>query len=199
VSEQLLRDVGAIHLREVVGARERTRLIRALGEDPGSLTTPYNEQGTEREAAPEFVRSYTSFGDEWMRHTIADAIAAETPTLEDFFARPLELNPELHFLTYHRGGYIRAHKDVIVPTASTRPLEKISERLVVFSVFLNDDYDGGAFYVHAGFPRPPLEVPGQAGDMVAFVSHLTHGVQTITEGTRHSVSGWFRTPIKERR
>jgi predicted 2-oxoglutarate/Fe(II)-dependent dioxygenase YbiX len=199
VSDELLNDVGAIHLRGVVNARERTMLIRAIRDAPGDVTTPYNEQGTAREASPDFVRSHTSFGIDWMQRMITGAVAGEGATVEAFFARPLELNPELHFLTYHEGGYIRAHKDVILPTASTKPLEKISERLVVFSIFLNDDYEGGSFYVHAGFPRPPLQVPAHAGDMVAFVSHLTHGVQTITKGTRYAVSGWFRAPTKERR
>ena len=83
---------------------------------------------------------------------IERAIARQLPGLTAFFGRALELNPELHFLTYRAGGFIRPHRDVL---EGDHVLEKIRERVVVFTLFLNgadgpgaDTFGGGDFVLH---------------------------------------------------
>jgi predicted 2-oxoglutarate/Fe(II)-dependent dioxygenase YbiX len=196
-----LRELGATAIPEVLSADSRATLLGALASAPGEPTAPYSPATMQRERDPSFVSSLTSFGTSEMRRLVEDAVDAVLPRLERFWERPLELNPELHFLTYRTGGYIRPHKDVIVPTLDAHasrvaPPAKIRERLVVFSIFLNDDFEGGEFSLVPGFPVPPYLVEARPGTMLAFRSDLGHGVRTVTAGTRYSVTGWLRAPTR---
>jgi predicted 2-oxoglutarate/Fe(II)-dependent dioxygenase YbiX len=90
---------------------------------------------------------------------------------------------------------------VIRPTVDTDSPslpKKIRERLVVFTIFLNDDFEGGEFALLPGFPRPPLVVHASPGTMVAFPADLAHAVRTVTAGRRHSITGWFRAPGQDK-
>lgn len=187
--EKLLKAAGAMRLNDVLRPLDCEILTENMAWRPGEETRPYNEQGTERQADPDFVSSYTSYGEGWMRRMVSNRILDCQPAIEARLGKELELHPELHFLTYPIGGYIKPHKDAL---DNEEALDKLKERLVVFSLFLNDDYEGGKFMVKAGgFPFPPLVIDTKPGDLVAFVSHLTHQVTTITAGTRYSVTGWF--------
>jgi len=199
MTTDLLLEIGTLALPEVLDQRARETIRAELEADAGESTRPYSAETMERRLDPEFAKSRTSWGTPQARQLVTAAIGLRLSELEEFWQRPLELNPELHFLTYDVGDYIRPHKDVIRPTLATDPppveiLEKIRERLVVFTIFLNDDFEGGEFALLPGFPRPPLVVRGSPGAMVAFPSDLSHAVRTVTAGRRHSITGWFRAP-----
>jgi predicted 2-oxoglutarate/Fe(II)-dependent dioxygenase YbiX len=203
MTTELLHEVGTLALPEVLDERARATIRAQLEADAGESTKPYSPDTMARELDPEFARSRTSWGSPQTRGLVTAAIGLRLAELEDFWRRPLELNPELHFLTYDVGDYIRPHKDVIVPTIDTESPgvelpEKIRERLVVFTLFLNDDFEGGEFALLPGFPRPPLVVQAAPGTMVAFPSDLAHAVRTVTAGRRHSITGWFRAPGQDK-
>ena len=199
MTADLLREIGTLALPDLLDERALGTIRAGLEADAGESTKPYAAETMARQLDPEFAKSRTSWGTPEMRQLVAAAIELHLGALEGFWRRQLELNPELHFLTYDVGDYIRPHKDVIRPTVDTgspsvEPLQKIRERLVVFTIFLNDDFEGGEFALLPGFPRPPLVVRASPGTMVAFPSDLAHAVRTVTAGTRHSVTGWFRAP-----
>ncbi len=199
MTTDLLHELGTLVLPEVLGEPARGTIRTELEADAGESTRPYSAETMARQLDLDFAKSRTSWGTFETRQLVTSSIEQRLPGLEDFWRRPLELNPELHFLTYDVGDYIRPHKDVIRPTVDTDPpgvelLEKIRERLVVFTIFLNDDFEGGEFALLPGFPRPPLVVDASPGTMVAFPSDLAHAVRTVTAGRRHSITGWFRAP-----
>ena len=199
MTTDLLQQIGTLVLPEVLDERARGAIRSELEVDAGESTRPYSAETMTRELDLGFAKSRTSWGTSDARRLVTEAIELRLGGLEDFWRRPLELNPELHFLTYDVGDYIRPHKDVIRPTLdsdapSVELLEKIRERLVVFTIFLNDDFEGGELALLPGFPRPPLVVDASPGTMVAFPSDLAHAVRTVTAGRRHSITGWFRAP-----
>src|SRR5205807_7808712 len=98
------------------------------GPMPGADTRPISPETMRREPDPEFVRSRTLAPSPSAHALIAQAIADRLPALTGFFGRALELNPELHFLIYRPGGFIRPHCDVL---EGEHVLEKIRERVVV--------------------------------------------------------------------
>jgi len=203
MTTELLHEIGTLALPEVLDERARGTIRAELEADAGESTRPYSAETMARQLDPEFAKSRTSWGTPEARQLVTAAIGLRLGALEEFWRRPLELNPELHFLTYDVGDYIRPHKDVIRPTVdmdspSVELLQKIRERLVVFTIFLNDDFEGGEFALLPGFPRPPLVVQASPGTMVAFPSDLAHAVRTVTAGRRHSITGWFRAPGKDK-
>jgi predicted 2-oxoglutarate/Fe(II)-dependent dioxygenase YbiX len=208
VTPEMLKDVGVLVIPGSLAAKSCETLVAALLADPGEPTAPYSADTMAREHDPQFANSWTTFGTPEMREPVDEAVGGVLPRLERFWKRPLELNPELHFLTYETGGYIRPHKDIVEPAADpgggpsdVTVLEKIRERVVVFSIFLNEDFEGGEFTLLPGFPVPPTPLPpdcARPGTMVAFSAGLAHSVRTVTAGTRHSVTGWLRAPERER-
>jgi len=100
-------------------------------------------------------------------------------------------------LLYGPGGFIRPHRDVM---DGEGVLEKIRERIVVFTLFLNGaggpdghEYEGGDFVLHPCADRR-LVLPCMPGMLVAFRADVAHSVRTVSAGTRHAVTGWFRKP-----
>jgi predicted 2-oxoglutarate/Fe(II)-dependent dioxygenase YbiX len=162
---------------------------------PAVATRPISPETMEREHDPEFVRSKTVAASRHAHAAVELVLAHHLPTLERFFQRSLEWNPELHFLTYERGDFINPHVDVM---DGAGVLEKIRERVVVFTLFLNGAegpgghvFEGGEFVLHPGEDRR-LVVTCRPGILLAFRADLGHSVRAVTAGTRHAVSGWFR-------
>ena len=203
MTTELLNEIGTLALPGVLDERARGTIRSELEADPGESTEPYSPETMTRQLDPEFAKSRTSWGTPEARRLVTAAIEVRLPWLEEFWRQRLELNPELHFLTYDVGDYIRPHKDVMRPAIDTDSpsvelLQKIRERLVVFTIFLNEDFEGGEFALLPGFPRPPLVVQASPGTMVAFPSDLAHAVRTVTAGRRHSITGWFRAPGQDK-
>jgi predicted 2-oxoglutarate/Fe(II)-dependent dioxygenase YbiX len=90
------------------------------------------------------------------------------------------------FLKYPAGGRYTAHMDTFLnPEGECRKLTVLT--------FLNDDFEGGRFYIQDGHERyyPPQE----KGTVLVFPSFLLHGVEDVTAGTRYSAVCWLVGPF----
>ena len=169
---------------------------------PGAVTRPISPETMEREHDPAFVQSHTLVPSFTAQTLMERAVARRLPELAAFFGRPLELNPELHFLVYGRGGFIRPHCDVL---EGEGVLEKIRERVVVFTAFLNgadgpgvDTFEGGDFVLHRSAAQR-LVIPCVPGMLVAFRAEVVHSVRAVRRGERYAVTGWLRAPRRSDR
>ena len=59
-------------------------------------------------------------------------------------------------------------------------------------VFLNDDFEGGKFYIQNSHER--FYPPQSRGTVLVFPSFMPHGVEPITKGIRYSVVTWMVGP-----
>ena len=69
------------------------------------------------------------------------------------------------------------------------PSRTASSRKIGFSVFLNDDYEGGEFQIKTGREVyiPPQQ---ETGNILFFPAYLLHRVTQVTKGTRSVIVGW---------
>jgi predicted 2-oxoglutarate/Fe(II)-dependent dioxygenase YbiX len=90
------------------------------------------------------------------------------------------------FLKYPAGGRYTAHMDTFLnPEGECRKLTVLA--------FLNDDFEGGRFFIQDGHER--YYPPQAKGTVLVFPSFLLHGVEDITAGTRYSVVCWLVGPF----
>ncbi len=193
----VLRDAGAVAIPAALDEASCARLIADMRTMTAAETRPISPETMRRERDPEFVQSQTLLPSPSAHAVVSQVIAEQLVGLTGFFAQPLELNAELHFLIYAPGGFIRPHCDVL---EGEYVLEKIRERVVVFTLFLNgaagpgtDTFTGGDFVLH---PRAEhrVVIPCVAGMLVAFRAEVVHSVREVTAGSRYAVTGWLRTP-----
>ena len=86
------------------------------------------------------------------------------------------------FLIYDIHGKYETHVD----TFHARSNE--TRKLTVLA-FLNDDFEGGKFYIQNSHERMyPQQTPGT---VLVFPSFMPHGVEPITKGVRYSVVTWM--------
>ena len=83
----------------------------------------------------------------------------------------------------HAGGKYDWHIDL-------GPSKLASTRKLGFTLFLNDDYEGGEFQIKTGRENyiPPQQ---ETGNLLFFPSYLVHRVTLVTKGTRRVVVGWI--------
>jgi len=71
-------------------------------------------------------------------------------------------------------------------------------RKISFSVFLNDDYEGGEFDLEIGSPKQENRLRTFAklpeNQMIFFQSDFWHQVRPVTKGVRKSLVGWVLGP-----
>jgi SM-20-related protein len=123
-------------------------------------------------------------------------------TLATHFDLPLEECEKPQFLVYREGDFFRPHRD-----SSDKDADEASGRRVSAVVFLNDAstepapgaYGGGSLSFYGLLQDDPkgegigLPLVGQTGSLVAFPSHLIHGVTPVTHGERYTIASWFLT------
>ena len=89
------------------------------------------------------------------------------------------------FLIYDIHGKYETHVD----TFHARSNE--TRKLTVLA-FLNDDFEGGKFYIQNSHERMyPQQTPGT---VLVFPSFMPHGVEPVTKGVRYSVVTWMVGP-----
>lgn len=94
--------------------------------------------------------------------------------------------PQCEFLRYGIDGKFIAHTD------SFLHLMGEDTRKLTVILFLNDDYEGGRFYLETGSQK---EYPLQStGTVCVFPSFCRHGVEPVTKGVRRSVVSWLVGP-----
>jgi len=113
----------------------------------------------------------------------------------------------LQYSIYNEGDYYNWHNDQRESVYEDGLARKLS-----FTVFLNEDYDGGDFEIvelSAEKELPKLNVENvsatllvneggmitgpqpAAGTMIVFPSYLWHRVEPVIKGPRKSLVGWF--------
>ena len=89
---------------------------------------------------------------------------------------------QAEFLKYPAGGRYTTHVDTFM-----NPNEECRKLTVL--VFLNDDFEGGKFYIQNGAEK--YYPPQQKGTVIVFPSFMPHGVEDIISGTRYSAVCWM--------
>ena len=92
---------------------------------------------------------------------------------------------QTEFLMYDVKGKYESHTDTFHHVSDeTRKLTALA--------ILNDDFEGGKFYIQNGHERT---YPPQAkGDIIVFPSFMLHGVEPVTKGKRFTVVTWLVGP-----
>ena len=133
-------------------------------------------------------------------HAIASMISKlrdELPRLREHFQLPLADFEEPQFLWYGPGDFFVAHQD---GNTGLLQLESDRCRRVSLTIFLNrqstgassDSYSGGSLVFTDRLSGGRVSVAGDAGQLIAFRSELTHEVTPITHGDRFVVVTWCR-------
>ena len=89
------------------------------------------------------------------------------------------------FLMYDVNGKYETHTD----TFHNRSTEV---RKLTVLVILNDDFEGGKFYIVNAHEK--LYPEQKKGTVLIFPSFMPHGVEPITKGTRYSIVTWMVGP-----
>tara|TARA_R110001592_G_scaffold333237_1_gene616997 strand:- start:47 stop:634 length:588 start_codon:yes stop_codon:yes gene_type:complete len=105
----------------------------------------------------------------------------------------LDAMENLQYGEYNQEQYYDWHVDQHkVPYADGR-IRKCS-----FSVFLNDDYEGGEFDLETGSPKQENRIETftklPINQMIFFQSEFWHRVRPVTKGVRKSIVGWVLGP-----
>jgi hypothetical protein len=89
------------------------------------------------------------------------------------------------FLMYDVKGKYETHVDTFhAHSNETRKLTVLA--------FLNDDFEGGKFYIQNNRERMyPQQTPGT---VLVFPSFMPHGVEPVTKGVRYSIVSWMVGP-----
>lgn len=86
------------------------------------------------------------------------------------------------FLMYDIHGKYETHTDTFHQKSNE------TRKLTVLA-FLNDDFEGGKFYIQNSHERIyPQQTPGT---VIVFPSFMPHGVEPVTKGIRYSVVTWM--------
>ena len=199
-SLELLGRFGLLVERGFLDAAECARVCADMATGEDSLATVHELDGR-------FALDAT------VRHTRIVRVSAESvelierrlaalrPRVERHFGATLRAWQPPQFLVYGQGDYYHPH-----PDNSTDPdaAPSVRARKISVVLFLNDQaeapgpgvYGSGALTFWGLFSDSRLQgrglpVSGKAGLLVAFLSHLTHGVETVTHGVRYTVVSWF--------
>ena len=89
------------------------------------------------------------------------------------------------FLMYDVTGKYETHVD-------TFHMRSNETRKLTVLAFLNEDFEGGKFYIQNGSKR--LYPQQTKGTVLVFPSFMPHGVEPVTRGVRYSVVTWMVGP-----
>jgi hypothetical protein len=92
---------------------------------------------------------------------------------------------QTEFLIYEPDGKYETHVDTFHKHCDE------ARKLTVLA-FLNDDFEGGRFYIQNAHDR--MYPPQQKGTILTFPSYMPHGVEPVTKGVRYSVVTWMVGP-----
>ena len=102
-----------------------------------------------------------------------------------FYKYDITHSNQTEFLMYEPDGRYVAHIDAFhARSDETRKLTSL--------VFLNDDFEGGKFFLQTGDKR--TYPPQKKGTVVVFPSFQLHGVEDVTKGNRYTAVTWLVGP-----
>lgn len=92
---------------------------------------------------------------------------------------------QTEFLMYEPEGCYVAHTDTFHDHSD-------ETRKITMLVFLNDDFEGGKFFIQTGYDK--VYPPQEKGTILGFPSYMLHGVEPVTKGIRYSCVTWLAGP-----
>ena len=103
----------------------------------------------------------------------------------EFWQYDITHSNQSEFLMYDVNGKYETHVDIF------HQHSKDARKLTIL-VFLNDDFEGGKFYIQNSHKR--LYPEQKKGTVLIFPSFMPHGVEPITKGVRYSIVTWMVGP-----
>lgn len=94
---------------------------------------------------------------------------------------------QTEFLKYDKNGHFASHIDTFL-----HPFDVNQQRKISVILILNDDFEGGKFYIQALHKK--IYPEQNKGDIIIFPSFLLHGVEPIISGIRRSMITWLVGP-----
>jgi SM-20-related protein len=173
----------------VRGAMDEAQQIEATIEDEGKYEVDRSHRKTRlAKVAPE-----TS-------DLVRERLNTRREALGAHFSMALDECEKPQFLVYEEGDFFRPHMD-----SSDKDADEASGRRVSTVVFLNEAsadpapgaYGGGSLSFYGLLQDDPkgqgigLPLVGSPGALVAFPSHMIHGVNPVTHGRRYTIASWF--------
>ena len=92
----------------------------------------------------------------------------------------------------HEGGKYDFHMDTIM--GKNKPANMPETRKLSVTLVLNDDFEGGGFYVNNGQEKDAELIPTGKGRLILFPSFMIHRVAPVTKGVRKSLVVWVNGP-----
>jgi len=175
--------------RRVRAAMQEAQQVEATIEDEGTLEVDRSHRKTRvAKVDPETLQ------------LVRERLNGLRETLAGHFEFPLAECEKPQFLVYEEGDFFRPHMD-----SSDKDADEASGRRVSAVIFLNessdeaapDAYGGGSLSFYGLLQDDPkgqgvgLPLVGSPGSLVAFPSHLIHGVTPVTHGRRYTIASWF--------
>lgn len=107
---------------------------------------------------------------------------------DQYWKYDLENTHQCEYLQYHatQYGYYQSHIDSLM-------LSKLQERKLTVIGLLNNDYQGGRFYLQVDGDKKQF-IPTQKSDVIVFPSFYLHGVEKVQSGIRKSIVTWLYGP-----
>ena len=110
---------------------------------------------------------------------------------QNYFKFDVKGSNQSEFLRYGIDGHYNTHIDTFFDLKDVKNL--LSVRKLTVLLFLNDDFEGGKFFLSTGGDR--YYPPQKAGTVVVFPSFFPHSVEPVTEGNRVSLVNWLNGPM----
>jgi PKHD-type hydroxylase len=113
---------------------------------------------------------------------------------EQFFNYDLNGYDSFQYTEYqaHEGGKYDFHMDTIM--GKNKPANMPETRKLSVTLVLNDDFEGGEFYMNNGQEKDAELIPTGKGRLILFPSFLIHRVAPVTKGVRKSLVVWVNGP-----
>ena len=98
---------------------------------------------------------------------------------------------------YTEGGHFSWHRDALGSHNEVYDEPKLkflhgNARKLSMSIFLNSDFEGGDFEMHA--VDDGEKILAKEGSVIVFPSFMVHRVTPVTKGIRYSLVAWFLGP-----
>ena len=157
-----------------------TNAIKNLKYKDGSFTQPLNKiynvkQNQEILAVPEKVRKYII--DIFYNHAYIDSVYCPNRVSVNFYNK------------YQKDDFYDIHVDSFRATPKSNNVYFDYG----FSINLNDQYEGGEFFLHTEVG--PMSFKLAAGEAAVFPIIYPHGVNKVTSGVRENILGWFSSNV----
>ena len=118
---------------------------------------------------------------DWINEKLLSVISGVNNDYYKFDIKALVELPNLMKYAAEKKGHYDYHLDI-------GQLKPNCWRKLSYSLFLNDDFEGGAIEFKTGEKK--ISYKGPVSRMVIFPSYMLHKVNPVTSGTRWSMVGW---------